>query len=248
MEGQSHPTYFEQGLDHTVISTSLYEPQHPHITAFRMELANWHTYYLEPRTLMRDDVPMADVDSIGPRGQNLAAFLNTLKHKFPRDFDNLNLTLHRILPSNVSIDVDLLKEGRVGLKLSENSIRYSARLISEGTLRLIGLLCAIHPRNPSTLIAFEEPENGIHPVRIKMISDLLKNTAKQHEKQIVITTHSGVLSSYFNDTNLFVCSRQQKDHVTQTNIRPFKTLGPLFRGADIDMCLEDRIIRGDFGG
>ncbi len=248
MEGQSHPTYFEQGLDHTVISTPLYEPQHPHITAFRMELANWHTYYLEPRTLMRDDVPMADVDSIGPRGQNLAAFLNTLKHKFPRDFDNLNLTLHRILPSNVSIDVDLLKEGRVGLKLSENSIRYSARLISEGTLRLIGLLCAIHPRNPSTLVAFEEPENGIHPVRIKMISDLLKNTAKQHEKQIVITTHSGILSSYFNDANLFVCSRREKDHMAQTDIRPFKTLGPLFRGTDIGICLEDRIIRGDFGG
>ncbi len=35
MEGQSRPTEFEVGLDHAILSTSLYEPHHPHIIAFR---------------------------------------------------------------------------------------------------------------------------------------------------------------------------------------------------------------------
>lgn len=244
MEGQGHPINYSRGLDHTIVSESLYEPHYPHITAFRMELANWYTYYLEPRDLMREDVPLAEIESIGPRGQNLAAFLNTLKHKRPRDFESFNLTLKRILPTEASIDIEPLKEGRVLLKLSENGSWFSARLISEGTLRIIGLLAALYPQNPATLIAFEEPENGIHPVRLRLVGEILKNAAQQYGKQIIITTHSPVLPEYFDDKDLFICLKDNK----QTIIRTFTSFGPLFKRQDITHALEDRILRGDFGG
>lgn len=244
MEGQAHPVFHKIGLDHTILSTALYEPHYPHVTAFRMELANWCTYYLEPRVLMREDVPLAEIESLGPRGENLAAFLNTLQHKHPKEYESLNLSLRRILPSEASIEIEHLKEGRVGLRLSENRIKYSARLISEGTLRLIGLLAAIHPSNPATLIAFEEPENGIHPVRLRIISEILKNAVEQYGKQIIVTTHSPIIPDYFEDKHLFVCSKDRQ----QTTITPFTSLGPLFKSQDIDHALEDRILRGDFGG
>jgi len=244
MEGQAHPIFHSRGLDHTIISESLYEPHYPHITAFRMELANWYTYYLEPRDLMRDDVPLSEIESMGPRGQNLAAFLNTLKHKYPKDFDSLNLSLRRILPTEAAIDIELLKEGRVGLKLSENGLWFSARLISEGTLRVIGLLAAIHPRNPAALIAFEEPENGIHPVRLRLVGEIFKNASQQYGKQIIVTTHSPILPEYFDDKDLFVCRKDNR----QTTIEAFSNLGPLFKRQTIEHALEDRILRGDFGG
>jgi len=69
MEGQAHPTFHPAGPDHTIISTALYEPHYPHVTAFRMELADWYTYYLEPRQLMREEWPLADIESPGPRGE-----------------------------------------------------------------------------------------------------------------------------------------------------------------------------------
>jgi len=244
MEGQAHPVFHQIGLDHTILSTALYEPHYPHITAFRMELANWYTYYLEPKTLMREEVPLAEIESLGPRGENLAAFLNTLKYKHKKDFESLNLSLKRILPTDASIEVEHLKEGRVGLRLSENDLWFSARLISEGTLRLIGLLCAIHPKNPATMVAFEEPENGVHPVRLKIISDVLKNAAHINGKQIIVTTHSPILPEYFEDKDLFVCGRE----VHQTTIKSFSSFGPLYRRRDIEHALEDRILRGDFGG
>lgn len=244
MEGQAHPRVFSRGLDHTIISEALYEPHYPHITAFRMELANWYTYYLEPRDLMRDDVPLAEIESLGPRGQNLAAFLNTLKHRYPKDFESFNLSLKRILPTDASIDIELHKEGRVGLRLSENDLWFSARLISEGTLRVIGLLAAVHPRNPATLIAFEEPENGIHPTRLKLIAEILKNAVHQHGKQIVVTTHSPILPEFFDDEDLFVCRKDDK----HTAVEPFTSFGPLFKRRNIEHALEDRILRGDFGG
>jgi predicted ATPase len=244
MEGQAHPTFHSRGLDHTIISESLYEPHYPHISAFRMELANWYTYYLEPRDLMREDVPLAEIESIGPKGQNLAAFLNTLKHKHQRDFESFNLSLKRILPTEASIQIEPLKEGLVGLRLAENGLWFSARLISEGTLRIIGLLAAIHPRNPATLIAFEEPENGIHPTRLRLVGEILRNAVQQYGKQIIVTTHSPILPEYFEDENLFVCLKDKK----QTIIKPFTSFGPLFKRQDIEHALEDRILRGDFGG
>ena len=244
MEGQGHPFYHEIGLDHTVVSTALYEPHYPHITAFRMELARWSVFYLEPKVLMREEAPLAEIESIGPRGENLAAFLNTLKHKSEKDFDSFNLHLKKILPTDPETAIELLKEGRVALRLSENGIWFSARLVSEGSLRMIGLLAAIHPVNPTTLIAFEEPENGVHPVRLKIISDLLKNVAGFYDKQIIVTTHSPILLRYFDDKQLFICGRDDQQSV----IRPFSSFGPLFRKDDIKRALEDRILRGDFGG
>jgi predicted ATPase len=244
MEGQAHPTYHEIGLDHTIVSAALYEPHYPHITAFRTELSNCHVYYLEPKNLMREEVPVAEVASIGPRGENLAAFLNVLQHRDEKAYESFSLTLKRILPTDSRVEVELLKEGRVGLRLSENGLWYSARLISEGTLRLIGLLAAVHPANQATLIGYEEPENGVHPVRLKIIADLLKNSVQEHSKQIVVTTHSPIFPEYFDDSDLFVCQRE--DH--RTLITPFKALGPLFRRQKIDHALEDRILRGDFGG
>ncbi|MCK4763853.1 MAG: AAA family ATPase [Candidatus Aminicenantes bacterium] len=243
MEGQARPTHHQIGLDHSIVSKTLYEPHYPHITAFRMELANWYTYYLEPRVLMREEVPLAEIESLGPRGENLAAFLNTLKNKHEKDYENLKLSLKHILPSISDIDIKQTKEGRVGLHLSENGKRFSSRLISEGTLRLIGLLCALHSRNPATMVAFEEPENGVHPVRLRSISELLQNASQQYEKQIIVTTHSPILVDYFENQDIFVCRKEDN----QTMIAPFLT-GPLYRGIEIDEALEDRIIRGDFGG
>jgi predicted ATPase len=243
MEGQAHPTFHEIGLDHAIVSTALYEPHYPHITAFRMELANWTTYYLEPRELMREELPLAEIESLGSRGENLAPFLNTLKHKHPKDFENFNLSLKRILPNATKIEIKQSKEGRVGLRLHENNQWFSSRLISEGTLRLIGLLCAIHPKNPATMIAFEEPENGVHPVRLKIISDLLKNASTQYEKQVIVTTHSPRLPEYFDGKDLFICRKEEE----QTTILPFPA-GSLFKKQYIQEGLEDRILRGDFGG
>jgi len=244
MEGQAHPTYFQIGLDHTIVSTALYEPHYPHIIAFRKELEKWRTYYLEPRKLMRENVPISEINSIGPRSENLAAFLNTLQQKNPKSFENINLTIQKILPFKPKIDIEMYKEGRVGLTIVENGISFSARLISEGTLRIIGLISAIHPKNPSTLIAYEEPENGVHPVRLKHISELFKTAAKLYGKQIILTTHSPLFAELFDSDYIYVFEKTK----AQTNIKPFHHGGPLFKRKKIEEALTEKILRGDFGG
>jgi len=134
MEGQAHPTYYDLGLDHTIVSSALYEPHYPHITALRHEISSWRFYYFEPRTLMREDVPVAQIDAIGPRGENLAAFLNSIQANDGKQMEAFNLSLRYLLPSIEKVDVDPSKAGLLSLRVVENGILYSSKVISEGTL------------------------------------------------------------------------------------------------------------------
>jgi predicted ATPase len=243
MEGQAHPIYYDLGLDHTIISMSLYEPHYPHIAAFRQELAAWRFYYFEPRSLMRENVPAAEIDAIGSRGENLAAFLNTLKASDNKKLETFNLSLKYLLPTIEKVNIDRTKEGLLSLRVIENGLEYSSRVISEGTLRILGLLAALHPTSPTTVIGYEEPENGVHPARLKLVADLFKNTRETHKKQIIVNTHSPIFPTFFEDKFLFVCRKEGAD----TKIFPFKSVGPLFRSGDISKALEEMILRGDYG-
>lgn len=243
MEGQAHPTYYDVGLDHTIISMSLYEPHYPHISAFRRELAAWSFYYFEPRTLMRENVPAAEIDAIGSRGENLAAFLNTLNMINNKQMEAFNLSLKYLLPTIEEVTIDRTKEGLLSLRIIENGLEFSSRLISEGTLRVLGLLAALHPASPTTVIGYEEPENGIHPTRLKLVADLFKNTQEKHKKQIIVNTHSPIFPTFFKNEFLFVSRKSGPD----TELIPFKSYGPLFRKSDISKALEEMILRGDYG-
>ncbi len=241
MEGQGHPIYHQVGLDHTLVSTSLYEPHYPHIAAFREELSRWKTYYLEPKTLMRAEEPISPVQEVGPRGQNLAAFLNNMRSVDSKAFDNFSRTLSMALPFKADVGIDHLNDGRLMLRLTEGGLNlsYSARLMSEGTLRLMGLIAAVFPRTPGTVVCYEEPENGVHPGRIRIIAEILKGAARYYSKQLIVTTHSPVFVSQFEEEQLFVCRKRGRE----SSIEPFRPIGEIFKELNIEQALEDQISR-----
>lgn len=243
MEGQAHPTYHDIGLDYTVASTSLYAPHYPHITALREELSRCHFYFLEPREMMRHGNAIAKVTNIGSRGEDLAAFYFTLREMHPQQFKAVKLAAMQILPRLKDLEIDRTDKAELFLRLCEDDAFYSNRLISEGTLRVLGLLAVLSPVTGSTTIGYEEPENGVHPHRLRNIAELLKNAAG-NDRQILINTHSPVLPTYFSDKDLLVCQRTEAG----TEFVPFSTFGPLYRISDIEQHLEEEIVRGDFGG
>jgi len=243
MEGQSHPTNHDIGLDYSVVSTSLYAPHYPHITALREELSRCHFYFLEPREMMRQGNAIAKVTNIGPRGEDLAAFYFTLKEVHPQQFKAVKLAAMQILPRLRDLEIERTDKAELFLRLCEDDAFYSNRLISEGTLRVLGLLAVLSPVTGSTTIGYEEPENGVHPRRLRNIAELLKNAAG-NDRQILINTHSPVLPTYFSDKDLLVCQRTEAG----TEFVPFSTIGVLYRSSDIEQHLEEEIVRGDFGG
>lgn len=252
LEGQAHPTYHELGLDHTLVSRPIYPPHYPHIAALRQELSEWSFFYFEPRERMRAANPVKEVRHIGLMGEELAAFLNTLKALDPAQFGALERALRTLVPRVQKIDVAPNAVGEVELRLVEDGIPIPARLVSEGTLRMLGLLAVASATEPPSLIAFEEPENGIHPRRIRLLAEFLKTRTRRGTTQFVVTTHSPLLPDLLAPESLFVCERSD----ARTVIRPFAEVGPLFRPEAISRSLDDadefkvsaRILRGEFDG
>jgi predicted ATPase len=243
MEGQGHPTNHEIGLDYTIASTPLYAPHYPHLTAFREEMSRCRFYYFEPRALMREANAIADVNVVGPRGEELAAYYHTLSLKSPKQFEALKLAAKQLLPRLKDLDVERTEKAQLFLRVREDDASYSNRLISEGTLRVLGLLAVLSPSTGSTTIGYEEPENGVHPRRLRNIAELLKNAAGD-SRQILVNTHSPVLPTYFRNENLLVCRRVGG----ATEFAPFGSIGEMFRPHEIASHLEEQIVRGDYGG
>ena len=251
LEGQAHPTYYERHLDRTILSMPHYPPHYPHLVAARRELESWLFFYFEPREQMRAANPIKETHHIGLMGEDLAAFLRTLKALKPRQFKAVEKALRMMLPDIDGIDVDANPLGEVELRLREEGVPIPARVLSEGTLRLLGLLALTGVGEAPSLVGFEEPENGIHPRRIHPIADLLKTRAGAGRTQYIVTTHSPLLIDLLPSESLFAVGRSKR----RTWIEPLSAWGPLARKPGIrdapddgaeNLPVSQRILRGDF--
>ena len=251
LEGQAHATYYDRYLDHSILSMPHYPPHYPHLIAARRELENWLFFYFEPRERMRAANPVKEVRHIGLMGEELAAFLNTLKGIEPKQFGAIEKALHTLIPNVDGIEVEVSDLGEVELFLKENGVAIPARVLSEGTLRMLGLLALTGAKDAPALVGFEEPENGVHPRRVQLVAELLKTRARLGQTQYIVTTHSPLLPDLLPDDSLLVVQRVEG----QTRIESFRGWGPLARRAGIDPALDEqqqklpiseRILRGDF--
>lgn len=222
---------------------------HPHLVAMREALANWFFFYLEPRERMRMPTPIKEVRHIGLMGEELAAFLNTLRVIDEPQFRAVEKALHMVVPSITGIDVGVNNSGEVELRLMQGQTPIPARVLSEGTLRILGLLALGGAKEPPALLGFEEPENGIHPDRLDLIASLLK-TLSTDDTQVIVTTHSPTLLDLIPSESLYVCRRING----VTDIRPqsdWETKGHKSNLSDVlnkeeTRSVSERLLRGDF--
>ena len=247
MEGQAHPTMHDIGLPYTQLSQSLYAPHYPHISAFREEASMWQFYYLDP-LLMRENAPLKETKSVGKNGQDIASYFHTIKSQNPRQFETVVKALTNVIPSVSGMDVLRTKDGFVELFVQENEAIYSSRVISEGTLRILGLL-AILSSDDNTIVGFEEPENGVHPRRITVVANMLAAAARSSDRQLLVTTHSPLLAQCFNalkpgDRKIVVA--QRNGHAS--DFIPLDKAAPLLSNSGMGAALDERLVRGDFGG
>jgi predicted ATPase len=255
----AHPRQEPVGLNHSILSDPrLGGVEYRALERTRQELSGWRTYYLDPRVAMRVAQPPSDVGDIGVLGGEIAPFLYRLRAEQPKHFEAAVRTLRAIVPSVEDLSVDLDKRrGTLDILVRQDGVEYSSRIVSEGTLRVLAL-CAIAV-NPwgGSLLAFEEPENGVHPRRLELIAQLLLSLALEQGRQVVVTTHSPLFCdavlkgarSRPGDVGLFNVRREGQ----ATVVRPFDVTGPLFTDYEIaaaltagteDGIFENLLLRG----
>ena len=61
------------------------------------------------------------------------------------------------------------------------------------------MLAALLGTNPASFYFFEEIDNGIHPVRLNLLTDLIERQTAKHGIQVLTTTHAPTLLTVMND-------------------------------------------------
>ena len=258
LEGRAHVTHHARFLDHSILSMPHYPPHHPHLVAARRELESWLFFYFEPRERMRAAIPVKEARRIGPMGEELAVFLNTAKADDPILFRCIEQELTALMPNIDGIETDVNDLGEVELRLNEKGVAMPARLLSDGTMRMLGLLALAAVDEPPALVGFEEPETGVHPRRIPMIAEMLESRASLYNglhSQYVVTTHDPFLPDLVSSRSLFVVQRTKRTD-DRTCIVPFSTWHESTRRRNVRAARRDyrggtriweRILRGDLG-
>ncbi|MDI9349013.1 MAG: AAA family ATPase [Candidatus Symbiobacter sp.] len=169
----------------------------------------------EIRRPQRTDDPVA---TLLPNCQNLGLVLNEIKN---RDPELIYAPLRRVIPDFDRLNIDIIG-GAVAMSIYErgNQGPTSAFRMSDGTLRFLAILAAIHCHDAPSILAIEEPEIGLHPDAIICLAELLVEASKK--MQIFITTHSEVLLSAFRNhlDSVLVCENFGGQGTTLTHLDP----------------------------
>lgn len=219
-----------------------------HILAAREEMRHWKFLQFNPEDLREPTRQGPNVsDQISHSGKNLAAALFRIKQDDDYNLVEISRKLNQFLPEFIEVNViDDKANKQFIIKLKgEDGREFSSRVLSEGTLRLLALCILLYDEQHKSLLCFEEPENGIHPYRVKSMVDLLKDLTTEFQdefdspRQVIVNTHSPVLvgevtmfsknkyvSIWFSKMNTLITDFKDKRYKIQiTRITPVDTDG-----------------------
>ena len=153
-------------------------------------LANMRVYSIDPLTLHSNHEPCSNRE-LYEDGSNTARILRQIEKKSPEDWDEICELLSAAVPSVVEVQAKK-RHGALTLqfmqKLSDGKARFDASEMSDGTLRVLGVLVAAYQHPAPSLMVIEEPEASIHPAALGVVLDVLRSATKS--SQVVVTTHS----------------------------------------------------------
>ena len=154
-------------------------------------LAGMRTYRIEPAALRAMQDPDGGV-GLRADGGNAASVLRKIRRRSPEDWKRICELLESVVPGTVGV-----RSKKHGNKLTleftqigtgAEPIKFEAFSMSDGTLRVLGLITAVFQRPAPSLLVIEEPEASIHPGALGSILDVLKLASRS--MQVVVTTHS----------------------------------------------------------
>lgn len=168
---------------------------------------------LYPNTLRSPSRPDTD-RQLKESGENWASILKAMKgnERGRKRFDAILALMKRILPGLIDVRVQ-----SVGGYLVPKFIVKDAPLqkehdfdpvqLSDGTLRVFGILLALYQLPAPRFLALEEPELTVNPAVLAVLAEAFNDVAGN--TQLLITTHSPELIDYFDPKAIRVVSFHQ---------------------------------------
>ncbi len=96
----------------------------------------------------------------------------------------------------------------IHFQFRDSSKLVSASQVSDGVLLVLAYLAILHLPEPPRVLLVEEPENGIHPARLKEVLTILRDlVAEQDHTQVILTSHSPYVVSMFEPEEVTLCHK-----------------------------------------
>lgn len=154
----------------------------------RLHLDRWRLYHFHDTSATSPMKRTGDVDdnrSLRPDGSNLAAFLYYLGEKHPGSYGLIRRTVKLVAPffDDFRLAPRALNEAKIRLEWRHlgTDAYFDAASLSDGSLRFIALATLLlQPAElrPSVIL-LDEPELGLHPYAVAMLSELVKQASQE---------------------------------------------------------------------
>jgi predicted ATPase len=195
-------------LPRTMLSSVSNAAEHRTLVLARQEMVSWTQLQLEPSALRAPDGFTAS-RSIAPNGAHLPATLfeqartaerserGGAENVFARVANRLSELVENV--QRIRVDIDEKRQLFNVIMTDHQGTEHVAGVLSDGTLRFLALIIMEADPKGRRLLCLEEPENGMHPLRIPAMVRLIEELAVDPTlevdvdnplRQIIINTHS----------------------------------------------------------
>lgn len=142
-------------------------------------------------------------------GENIASILYFLNQEYPASYNKIIMMLRRAFPFFENFRFDVLNK-QVSVSWKEQGYPYEFHIsqASDGMMRTICLftLLLLPEAMMPPIILLDEPELGLHPAAVSILSSLLEMASKR--TQLFVCTQSIQLVDQTDLTNLVVIDRK----------------------------------------
>lgn len=182
--------------------------EYPYVQNMYKFLANWYISRFEPGQA-RESMKYSKVSRLSSTGDNLVLFVeNLIRHNIPVLGEIVEVMKGKV-PGFENVNVERTPDGKLYLTVIESSNKEGFHLnaVSDGTIRLLGIMSILRDPEPPDLICIEEPENNLHPHLLEMLVDELRSASE--ESQVIVTTHSPYLIDKCRPEEVFVIEKKK---------------------------------------
>lgn len=198
------------------------------------ELYAFSKYNIFPNTLRNPQVISKEA-TLDEFGSNLSSILKRMNSdkRVGLQKENLIDSLRTIM-SNI-VDVQIKSAAGffvpvVRVREESNDVHeYNLSQISDGTLRMLGLLTAFYQPSAPNKIGIEEPELMIHPGALSAIKDAIDSFVSggsTQPRQVFLTTHSPTLIDMFDPKDIIWAQMEKGitvcDHIRERQLAIIK--------------------------
>lgn len=219
---------------------------HPRVKALRDFIQGWYLSYVSADGTRA--TPSAGPEQrLSRSGDNLANVVQYLQEVHPGRLEQIFRVLSQRVPQLESVLPSELDDGRLLLRLKDRpfSEPVLANFTSDGTLKLLAYLTVLYDPDPPSVMAFEEPENQLHPRLLPLLAEEMREASGR--SQVLVTTHSREFLSSVQPKELWSISRDSSgfasvfrasdDELVMSMLRAGAHLGSLWaegylKGAD----------------